>query len=46
MVTWAHTYRAAFYCLFFLVTDQLATLFDDARALASAAIRTLNRLIW
>ncbi len=46
MVTWAHTYRAAFYSLFFLVTYQLATLFDDARALASAAIRTLNRLIW
>jgi hypothetical protein len=34
-----HTHHAAFYSCFFLVTYQLTTLFDDMRALASAAGR-------
>jgi hypothetical protein len=34
-----HTHYAAFYGYFFLVTYQLTTLFDDVRALASAAAR-------
>lgn len=37
--TWMHTHHAAFYSCFFLVTYQLITLFDDVRALASAAAR-------
>jgi undecaprenyl-diphosphatase len=43
--SWMHRHRAAFYSLFFLVTYQLATLFDDVRALASAAVRLVKGLI-
>jgi undecaprenyl-diphosphatase len=42
---WMHRHRAAFYSLFFLATYQLATLFDDVRALASAAVRVLKGLL-
>jgi undecaprenyl-diphosphatase len=45
MLRWTYTHRAAFYSLFFLATYQLATLFDDVRALASAAVRVLKGLI-
>jgi undecaprenyl-diphosphatase len=42
LVAWGNTHQASFYAFAFLLTDQLALLFDDLRHMATAVVRILH----